>query len=61
MSLKAFHIFFIALATLMSLACGVWALKAYGALIEKAMSASTPEQCELIGAHMLRVADALKE
>lgn len=31
MSLKAFHIFFIALATLMSLACGVWALKASGA------------------------------
>lgn len=31
MSLKAFHIFFISLATLMSLACGVWALKAYGA------------------------------
>lgn len=37
------------------------ALKAYGALIEKAMSASTPEQCDLIGAHMQRVADALKE
>ncbi|ODT07774.1 MAG: MarR family transcriptional regulator [Mesorhizobium sp. SCN 65-20] len=37
------------------------ALKSYGALIEKAMSASTPEQCDMIGAHMLRVADALKE
>lgn len=37
------------------------ALKSYGALIEKAMSASTPEQCDMIGAHMLRVADALKD
>ena len=37
------------------------ALRSYGALIEKAMSASTPEQCDMIGAHMLRVADALKE
>lgn len=37
------------------------ALKSYGALIEKAMSASTPEQCDMIGAHMLRVAEALKE
>ncbi|WP_269929587.1 MarR family winged helix-turn-helix transcriptional regulator [Aminobacter sp. HY435] len=37
------------------------ALKAYGGLIEKAMSASTPEQCDMIGAHMQRVAEALKE
>lgn len=37
------------------------ALKSYGALIEKAMSASTPEQCDMIGAHMMRVAEALKE
>jgi hypothetical protein len=29
MSLKAFHIFFISLASLMTLACGVWALKTY--------------------------------
>jgi len=29
MSLKAFHIFFISLASLMSLGCGIWALKAY--------------------------------
>jgi hypothetical protein len=29
MSLKAFHIFFIALASLMTLGCGVWALKTY--------------------------------
>lgn len=29
MSLKAFHIFFIALASLMTLGCGVWALKSY--------------------------------
>jgi hypothetical protein len=27
MSLKAFHIFFIGLAALMTLLCGVWALK----------------------------------
>ncbi len=37
------------------------ALQSYGALIEKAMSASSPEQCDLIGQHMQRVADALKE
>lgn len=30
MSLKAFHIFFIGLATFMSLACGIWSLKTYG-------------------------------
>jgi hypothetical protein len=29
MSLKAFHIFFISLASLMTLGCGVWALKTY--------------------------------
>jgi len=29
MSLKAFHIFFISLASLMSLGCGVWALNTY--------------------------------
>ena len=29
MSLKAFHIFFIFLASLMTLVCGVWALKTY--------------------------------
>jgi hypothetical protein len=31
MSLKAFHIFFIALASLMTLGCGVWALRMYSA------------------------------
>jgi hypothetical protein len=29
MSLKAFHIFFVSLASLMTLCCGVWALKTY--------------------------------
>lgn len=29
MSLKAFHIFFISLASLMTLCCGIWALKTY--------------------------------
>jgi hypothetical protein len=29
MSLKAFHIFFISLVSLMTMGCGVWALKAY--------------------------------
>ena len=29
MSLKAFHIFFISLASLMTLGCGVWALRSY--------------------------------
>lgn len=29
MSLKAFHIFFICLVSLMTLGCGVWALKTY--------------------------------
>ena len=29
MSLKAFHIFFISLASLMTLGCGVWELKSY--------------------------------
>ncbi|WP_429090737.1 MarR family winged helix-turn-helix transcriptional regulator [Aminobacter sp. BE322] len=37
------------------------ALKSYSALIEKAMSASTPEQCDLIGMHMQRVAEALRD
>jgi len=29
MSLKAFHIFFVSLASLMTLGCGIWALKTY--------------------------------
>jgi hypothetical protein len=29
MSLKAFHIFFISLASLMTLGCGVWSLRNY--------------------------------
>jgi len=29
MSLKAFHIFFISLASLMTLGCGIWGLKTY--------------------------------
>ncbi len=37
------------------------ALKVYMALIEKAMSQSTPEQCDLIGEQMRKIADVLRE
>ncbi|MEP9371494.1 MarR family transcriptional regulator [Mesorhizobium sp. KR1-2] len=36
------------------------ALKVHMALIEKAMAQSTPAECDLIGDHMRRVAEALK-
>ena len=37
------------------------ALKVHMALIEKAMSQSTPEQCDMIGEQMRRITDVLKE
>ncbi|TIM25159.1 MAG: MarR family transcriptional regulator, partial [Mesorhizobium sp.] len=36
------------------------ALKVHMALIEKAMSQSTPEQCDMIGEQMRKIADVLK-
>ena len=37
------------------------ALKVHMGLIELAMSQSTPEQCDMIGEHMRKVADVLKD
>ena len=37
------------------------ALKVHMALIEKAMSQSTPEQCDMIGEQMRKIYDVLKE
>ena len=37
------------------------ALKVHMALIEKAMSQSTPEQCDMIGEQMRKIAEVLKE
>lgn len=37
------------------------ALKVHTALIELAMSQSTPDECDLIGEHMRKVTDALKD
>jgi DNA-binding MarR family transcriptional regulator len=37
------------------------ALAIHMGLIEKAMSQSTPEECDLIGEQMRRIADVLKE
>jgi len=37
------------------------ALKVHMALIEKAMSQSTPEQCDMIGEQMRKIYDVLKD
>jgi DNA-binding MarR family transcriptional regulator len=36
------------------------ALKVHMALIEKVMASSTPEECDLVGDHMRRIAEVLK-
>jgi DNA-binding MarR family transcriptional regulator len=37
------------------------ALTVHAALIELAMSRSTPQECDMVGEHMRRIAEALKE
>ena len=37
------------------------ALKIHTALIELAMSQSTPQECDVVGEHMRRITEALKD